>query len=182
MGDRAPLEVATEIARAAARAGGRALIVGGWVRDRLMERESKDIDVEVYGITADALKPVLEQFGDVNTVGESFTVYKVADLDVSLPRRESKEGRGHRAFAVTGDPSMTPKEAARRRDFTINAIAWDPLNDEYVDPFDGRADIARKLLRAVDPATFPDDSLRVLRLVQFAARFEFAVDPDTAAL
>jgi len=182
MGDRAPLEVATEIARAAARAGGRALIVGGWVRDRLMERESKDIDVEVYGITADALKPVLEQFGDVNTVGESFTVYKVADLDVSLPRRESKEGRGHRAFAVTGDPSMTPKEAARRRDFTINAIAWDPLNDEYVDPFDGRTDIARKLLRAVDPATFPDDSLRVLRLVQFAARFEFAVDPDTAAL
>jgi tRNA nucleotidyltransferase (CCA-adding enzyme) len=182
MTGRAPLDLATAIARDAAAGGGRALIVGGWVRDRVMGRDSKDIDVEVYGIDAEALKTLLRRHGDVNTVGESFTVYKVADLDVSLPRRESKVGRGHRAFAVTGDPSMTPAEAARRRDFTINAIAWDPLSQEYVDPYDGRGDIERRLLRAVDLETFADDSLRVLRLVQFAARFELHVDPATMEL
>jgi hypothetical protein len=83
----------------------------------------------------------------VNTVGESFTVYKVADIDVSLPRRESKIGRGHRGFEVTAT-RLSPEEAARRRDFTINAIAWDPLTDEYVDPFDGRGDLERGVLRA----------------------------------
>src|SRR5205809_5979908 len=117
----------------------------------------------------------------VGAVGQSFPVYKVArpnegDIDVALPRRESKHGRGHKGFEVHGDPSMSIAEAARRRDFTINAIAWDPLTDAYEDPFDGRADLARRLLRAVDPKTFPDDSLRALRAVQFAARFEFALE------
>jgi tRNA nucleotidyltransferase (CCA-adding enzyme) len=175
-------EQALAIARAAAARGGRALIVGGWVRDRIMGHASKDIDIEVYGLTAAALKELLATFGPVNEVGESFTVYKIHDLDVSLPRRESKIGRGHKAFAVTGDPSLSFREAARRRDFTINAISWDPLADEYLDPFDGRADIARRLLRAVDAQTFGEDSLRVLRAVQFAARFEFALDDETIAL
>jgi tRNA nucleotidyltransferase (CCA-adding enzyme) len=163
-------------------AGGRALIVGGWVRDRLLGLDCKDIDLEVFGLGAAALKPLLARFGSVNTVGESFTVYKVADLDVSLPRRESKVGRGHKAFAVTGDPALSIEEAARRRDFTINAISWDPLTGEYLDPFDGRADLARGVLKAVDPRTFADDSLRVLRAIQFAARFEFAIDAGTKAL
>jgi tRNA nucleotidyltransferase (CCA-adding enzyme) len=174
--------VAIEICRAVRDAGGRALIVGGWVRDRLMGVESKDVDVEVFGVPADRLRDVLAAFGSVNTVGESFTVYKVAGIDVSLPRRESKTGRGHKGFTVSGDPSMTPDDAARRRDFTINAISWDPLTDVYVDPFDGRGDIVRRLLRAVDETTFADDSLRVLRAVQFAARFEFAVDERTRRL
>ncbi|HEX5475202.1 MAG TPA: hypothetical protein VFX12_11110 [Vicinamibacterales bacterium] len=182
MTGRDPLDIAAAIAREAARQGGRALVVGGWVRDRLMGVASKDVDVEVYGLEAMALQRVLEAFGEVNTVGESFTVFKVAGVDVALPRRESKIGRGHRGFAVTGDPSMTPAEAARRRDFTINAIAWDPMTGEYVDPVGGRADLEARLLRVVDPRTFPDDSLRVLRLVQFAARFEFAVDPATFEL
>ena len=173
---------ATEIAEAVRAAGGRALIVGGWVRDRLMGRESKDVDVEVYGVPADRLLQVLEGLGRVETVGESFQVFKTGDIDVSLPRRESKSGRGHRGFDVTGDPAMSPTDAARRRDFTINAVAWDPLTDEYFDPFDGRGDIARRLLRVVDPATFPDDSLRVLRAVQFAARLEFTLDEATRAL
>ena len=116
----------------------------------------------------------------MNTVGESFKVYKVGDIDVSLPRRESKIGRGHEAFAVTGDPTMTTTEAARRRDFTINAIAWDPLTDEYLDPFHGRGrHPSGALLNAVDARTFPDDSLRVLRAIQFAARFEFTLEPAT---
>jgi tRNA nucleotidyltransferase (CCA-adding enzyme) len=173
---------ALDIARAVRDAGGRALVVGGWVRDRIMKRPSKDVDLEVFGVEAAALRTLLERFGSVNTVGESFTVYKVADIDVSLPRRESKTGRGHRAFAVTGDPRMTVREAARRRDFTINAISWDPLTDEYVDPYDGRADIASGTLRAVDLETFGDDSLRVLRAVQFAARFGFALDAATREL
>jgi len=175
-------DTAKAIAREVRAAGGRALIVGGWVRDRLLGIECKDVDVEVFGLDGDKLKPLLSRFGQVNTVGESFTVYKVADLDVSLPRRESKVGRGHKAFAVTGDPALSIEEAARRRDFTINAISWDPLTREYLDPFDGRGDIERRLLRAVDARTFADDSLRVLRAIQFAARFAFTLDPGTRAL
>ena len=177
-----PFDTAVALARAVREAGGRALLVGGWVRDRLRGHPSKDVDVEVFGLPADRLEPLLARFGTVNTVGESFAVYKVAGLDVALPRRESKAGRGHRGFRVEGDPSMTPAEAARRRDFTVNAIAWDPLADEYIDPFAGRADLGRGLLRAVDPATFADDSLRVLRGVQFAARFHLHMDRQTKAL
>lgn len=170
---------AIEMARAVRDAGGRALVVGGWVRDRLLGRPSKDVDLEVYGLDAAALRALLARFGPVNAVGESFTVYKVADIDVSLPRRESKIGRGHRGFEVTGDPGMSPGEAARRRDFTINAISWDPLTDTYVDPVGGRDDLRRGVLRAVDPRTFGDDSLRVLRALQFAARFGFTLDAGT---
>ena len=175
-------DLAFAIARRVHDAGGRALIVGGWVRDRLLGRSCKDLDLEVYRLPADRLKSLLAEFGSVNTVGESFTVYKVADVDVALPRRESRTGRGHRAFEVTGDPDLSFVEAARRRDFTINAIAWDPLTEEYIDPFNGRADVSAKILRAVDLRTFGDDSLRVLRAVQFAARFEFALDDATRAL
>ncbi|MBP1605928.1 MAG: cca, partial [Acidobacteria bacterium] len=140
-------------------AGGRALIVGGWVRDRLLGHPSKDIDLEVYGLPAEPLRRVLELMGPVNTVGEAFTVFKVAELDVALPRRESKVARGHRGFEVTGDPFLSVDEATRRRDFTINAIAWDPLDDVYLDPFGGRSDLERRILRIVDPGTFGDDSL-----------------------
>ena len=178
----AELQLALEVARAVASAGGRALIVGGWVRDRLLGRDSKDIDLEVYGVPAASLRALLEQVGPVNTVGESFTVYKVGPLDVALPRRESKTGRGHRGFSVSGDPDLPLEEAARRRDFTINAIAWDPLTEDYLDPCGGRADLERRVLRAVDPATFADDSLRVLRALQFVARFELELDAATRAL
>jgi tRNA nucleotidyltransferase (CCA-adding enzyme) len=174
--------IALAIAAAVREAGGRALVVGGWPRDRLMGRDAKDVDIEVYGIPSDRLRELLGAYGRVEAVGESFQVYKVAGLDVSLPRRESKAGRGHRGFAIAGDPSMTVEEAARRRDFTINAIAWDPLTGEYLDPFGGRLDIERRVLRAVDPSTFGDDSLRVLRAVQFAARLEFTLDDATRAL
>ena len=169
------IETATAIARLVREHGGRALVVGGWVRDRLLGRPGKDVDLEVYGLPAPRLKTLLDSLAPVNTVGESFTVYKVLDVDVSLPRRESKIGRGHRAFEVSGDPDMAPEDAARRRDFTVNAIAWDPLSDAYLDPFDGRRDLLeRRVLRAVDPRTFGDDSLRVLRGIQFAARFDLA--------
>jgi tRNA nucleotidyltransferase (CCA-adding enzyme) len=177
------IDTARAIAETVAAEGGRALFVGGWVRDRLLGHDSKDVDIEVYGIPAGRLREILERFGTVNAVGESFTVYKVEGIDVSLPRRDSKVGRGHRGFEVTGDPGMSIEEAARRRDFTVNAIAWDPLRREYHDPFGGRTDLLeRRILRAVDPRTFGDDSLRVLRAVQFAARFGLQVEPATFEL
>ncbi|MDX6305446.1 MAG: hypothetical protein QOI77_2415 [Blastocatellia bacterium] len=171
------------LAEAVRSEGGRALLVGGCVRDELMGRQPKDWDVEIYGIAPARLRELLDSFGEVNVVGEAFTVYKLgAHLDVSLPRRERKTGRGHRAFFIEGDPEMAIQEAAARRDFTINAILQDPLTGEIIDPFHGRDDLQSGILRAVSPNTFSEDSLRVLRAAQFAARFEFRVEPETALL
>ena len=177
------IEIASQIAQAVRKRGGRALLVGGWVRDRLLGIASKDIDLEVFGLPPGELRETLERFGDVNAVGESFKVYKVAGIDVAIPRRDSKIGSGHRGFEITGDPFMPVEEAARRRDFTVNAIAFDPLTNEYLDPFEGRLDLLeRRTLRHVDARTFGDDSLRVLRGVQFAARFGLTMDEGTKAL
>lgn len=176
------IELVGPIAEAVRQRGGRALLVGGCVRDELLGREPKDLDLEVFGIEAPALRTLLDALGQVDAVGQSFAVYKIAGLDVALPRRESKAGRGHKGFIVDGDPDLSVTEAARRRDFTINAISRDPLTGEIVDPFDGQADLSARRLRVVDPRTFGDDSLRVLRAVQFVARFELSIDEDTRAL
>jgi tRNA nucleotidyltransferase (CCA-adding enzyme) len=173
------LALARSVAEAARARGGRAVIVGGYVRDRLLGRPHHEIDLELYGIPEADVPGLLGAFGRVEPVGQSFPVYKLGTMDVALPRRESKSGRGHKGFAVHGDPWMPLAEAARRRDFTINAIAWDPLADLYEDPFGGRADLDARVLRVVDPLTFADDSLRVLRALQFAARFELTVPVDT---
>ncbi len=171
------------LARAIHEAGGRALLVGGCVRDALMGVQPKDWDLEVYNLDAARLREILDQFGTVNVVGEAFTVYKLGhDLDVSIPRRERKSGRGHKAFVIEGDSSMSVAEATLRRDFTINAILQDPLTDELMDPFEGRRDIEQRILRAVSKDTFAEDSLRVLRAAQFAARFEFDIEPETVEL
>ena len=187
--DGASLASAVRIAEGVKAAGGRALVVGGWVRDRLRGQPSADLDLEIFGIAAERLPEILSAYGRVEPVGHSFPVYKVVPeqrhhgaIDVALPRRESKQGRGHKGFAVEGYPWLSIVEAARRRDFTVNAIAWDPLRDAYEDPFDGRRDLEQRVLRAVDLQTFGDDSLRVLRAVQFAARFDFALDAATAAV
>lgn len=164
-------------------AGGRALLVGGCVRDVLMGSQPKDWDLEIYGVDPPKLRDLLDAFGSVNVVGEAFTVYKLDhDIDVSVPRRERKSGRGHRAFLIESDPELDFEAAARRRDFTINAIMQDPLTGDIIDPFKGREDLQNRLLRAVSPETFAEDSLRVLRAAQFAARFEFEIDPQTVAL
>lgn len=176
-------EKVISLAEKIASTGGRAMLNGGCVRDELMGVEPKDWDVEVYGVEPDRLREIVAEFGEVNAVGESFAVYKIGnDLDVSLPRRERKSGSGHRGFTIVGDPSMSFEEACRRRDFTVNAILKDPITGEVVDPFDGRGDIKRKLLRMVSRETFGEDSLRVLRAAQFAARFEFTVDAETTEL
>ena len=164
--------------------GGRALFVGGCVRDALRGETPKDFDVEVYGLPAREIEALLRglkiRFG---AAGRSFGVFKIHDapVDVALPRRESKCGLGHTAFVVEGDPFMPLKEAAARRDFTVNAIYLDPLSGEIEDPFDGRGDLARGVLRHTSPA-FSEDPLRVLRAMQFLARFRFDVAPETLEL
>lgn len=173
---------ARRIAAAVRDAGGRAWCVGGFARDRLLGRPSKDLDIEVFGIPQDRLLALLQSLGKVVPAGQAFPVYKLGDIDVALPRRESKTGRGHKGFTVEGDPSMPFADAARRRDFTINAIGWDPLTGEYLDPFEGRKDLDDRMLRVVDPGTFADDSLRVLRALQFAARFELTIAAETARI
>jgi len=171
------------LARAIHDAGGRALLVGGCVRDELMGKQPKDWDLEVYNLDAARVREILDQFGSVNVVGESFTVYKLGhDLDVSIPRRERKSGRGHKGFVIEGDPSMSVAEATRRRDFTINAILRDPLTGELSDLYEGQRDLQQRVLRAVSSETFAEDSLRVLRAAQFAARFEFDISPETVEL
>lgn len=172
-----------DLARAVRTAGGRALLVGGCVRDLLMGVQPKDWDLEIYQLRPETVRQILDEFGSVNVVGEAFTVYKIGqDLDVSLPRRDRKTGRGHRGFVVDGDPWMSVEEATKRRDFTVNAILKDPLTGETIDPVAGEQDLKHCILRAVSAETFPDDSLRVLRGAQFAARFNFVIDEATVDL
>ncbi|MCB9556843.1 MAG: HDIG domain-containing protein [Deltaproteobacteria bacterium] len=173
-----------QIVERIASAGGRALLVGGFVRDRLRAQPSKDYDLEVYGLTLDQLHDVLEQSGPVIAVGRAFGVLRVKgiDADFSIPRRDNKQGPGHRGFVVELDPSLDFAAAARRRDLTINAIGLDPLSGEILDPFQGQADLARGILRATDEQTFAEDPLRALRVAQFAARFEMQADPALVAL
>src|SRR5215204_4947271 len=176
-------EKVIQIAKAVEESGGRALLVGGCVRDMLMRKRPKDFDLEIYQVEPARLREILDRFGKVNTVGEAFTVYKLGhDLDVSIPRRERKSGRGHRGFVIEGEPSMSIEEATRRRDFTINAILQDPLTDEVIDPFYGKKDINDRVLRTVANDTFVEDSLRVLRAAQFASRLDFTIDANTVAL
>jgi tRNA nucleotidyltransferase (CCA-adding enzyme) len=176
-------EKVLDLAQRIQAAGGRPLLVGGCVRDQIMGNEPKDWDLEVYQLEPTRLREVLDQFGTVNVVGEAFTVYKLDQhLDVSIPRRERKSGPGHRGFVIEGDPEMTVEEATRRRDFTINALLLDPFTQEVFDPFAGQRDLKNKILRAVSFDTFAEDSLRVLRAAQFAARFEFDIDPATVSL
>jgi tRNA nucleotidyltransferase (CCA-adding enzyme) len=177
-----PLDLTRAIAAAVRARGGRAIVVGGWVRDRLLGIVSKDVDVEVFGVEEGELARLLSAFGRVEPVGQSFPVYKIRTIDVALPRRESKSGRGHKGFTVVGDPTMTFEEAVRRRDFTINAIGFDPLTQAHLDPCGGQDDLGARRLRVVDPERFADDSLRVLRAVQFVARFDLDVDAGTRQL
>lgn len=177
-----------QLAESLRKAGGRAMLVGGCVRDEVMGIAPKDWDLEIYGVEPDRLREILDEFSasigeDLNVVGEAFTVYKIgSDLDVALPRRERKVGRGHKGFVVEGDPDMSFEEACLRRDFTVNAIVKDPLTGEIVDPFNGRDDIDKKVLRHVSNESFAEDSLRVLRAAQFAARLEFDIALETVEL
>jgi tRNA nucleotidyltransferase (CCA-adding enzyme) len=163
----------------------KALLVGGCVRDALLGLPVKDFDVEVYGVTLAALAAALGRFGATNVVGRAFGVVRLAlpgagDVDFSVPRRDSRVGAGHRGFAVAPDPELDPREAAARRDFTVNALAWDPRRAVAIDHFGGLADLRERVLRHTSDA-FDEDPLRVLRAMQFASRLDFTVAPGTIA-
>ena len=162
-----------------------AFLVGGCVRDALLGLPVKDFDVEVHGVPLETLAEALGRFGGTDVVGRAFGVVKLAlpgagDVDFSIPRRDSWVGAGHRGFVVEQDPGLSPREAAARRDFTVNALSWDPRRAVVIDHFGGLADLGARVLRHTS-AAFDEDPLRVLRAMQFASRFEFEVAPETIA-
>lgn len=164
------------------------LVVGGAVRDSFEGHTNKDIDIEVHGTSIDALVSELKSHGyTVDEVGRQFGVLKVAkrgvvsDLDISVPRTENRTGAGHRSFSVDMDENMTVSEAAQRRDFTFNAVMYDPSRKMLVDPTGGRDDYEHKVMRHVSKK-FAEDPLRVLRGFQFASRFNMSYAPETAEL
>ncbi len=175
------LKIANDIREA----GGRAYLVGGWVRDALLGKSCRDYDVEVYDMAQDALVPILSKYGRTNLVGKAFGVIHLAmkglSLDFSFPRTESKVGYGHRGFVVHTDEKLSFKEAALRRDFTINAMGMELPDLTLCDPYGGIDDLKTHTLRHVGPA-FAEDSLRILRGVQFASRFGCTLAPSTVEL
>lgn len=153
------------------------IIVGGYVRDKLLNIESKDIDIELYGsVNIDTLEKLLLPYGKINVVGKSFGVIKLSyndfEIDFTLPRKESKSGSGHKGFDITLEQNLDFAAAALRRDFTINAIGYDPINNIILDPYNGQDHIKQKILTHVNDETFTEDPLRILRAIQFASRFE----------
>ena len=178
------IALARKIAGRVAQAGGRALFVGGVVRDALMDLDSKDIDIEIYGLKPENLKSLLAEMGTVVEKGANFGVYGLSHthLDIALPRREHCVGGGHRDFEVDVDPYLPLQAASMRRDFTINAMMQDVLTGELIDQWGGREDLKAGIIRRVSDATFPEDALRVFRAAQFAARLNAQIEPKTMAL
>ena len=177
-------EIVLEIAKAVKEAGGRALLIGGCVRDMILNNISKDFDIEAFGLQSQEVEKIAKLFGKVAKVGKSFGVLKLIlsnkiEIDISLPRKDSKISAGHKGFDVNTDPYMSFKKAASRRDFTINSIGFDPLTNKFYDPFKGIEDIKNKILKVTNPKTFIEDPLRILRAIQFVARFELEVEPET---
>jgi len=165
----------------------KAIIVGGSVRDHFVKLPSKDVDIEVYGLeNMEMLEELLSQFGTVNLVGKSFGVlkftYEGEEYDFSFPRTEQKVGQGHRGFDVSVDGHLAYEEAAKRRDFSINALGYEIVEEKFLDPFGGLEDIKTQKLRHIDDDTFVEDPLRVYRAVQFCARFGYSLAEETFAL
>lgn len=165
-------------------AGGQVYFVGGCVRDFFLGEPIKDIDVEVFGVEAARLEKILSQYGKNNYIGKSFGVYKIEGMpwDVTLPRTEKKVGFDHKSFTVQVDPDLPLEEAAKRRDFTWNALYADGVSGRVLDPFGGLEDLQSGIVRHIHDDTFAEDPLRVLRAVQFAGRFGFALHTDTRRL
>lgn len=178
------LALSREIAAAVDAAGGRTYYVGGFVRDSLMGIACKDIDLEVYGVTPARLRELLSGLGEVYDRGASFGVLGLrhSDIDIAMPRTESRTGARHTDFDVSVDPFLPVERACRRRDFTINAMLMDVRTGEVVDLYGGRRDLRDGVIRCVCPETFVEDALRAFRAAQFAARLKARIAPETLAL
>ena len=177
-------QMARRVAELVAAEGGHTYFVGGFVRDALLGRENKDVDIEVHGITPKCLEGILDSLGQRITIGESFGIFNLKgySLDIAMPRKEEARGRGHKDFAIFVDPFIGTEGACRRRDFTFNALMQDVLTGEIVDHFGGQVDLKAGVLRHVNDTSFAEDPLRVLRAAQFAARFDFQVAEETVEL
>lgn len=177
-------EMAKKLAETVRAHGGTAYYVGGYVRDRLLNIENKDIDIEVHGVDASTLAELLDTLGERLCFGESFGIFSLKGygIDIAMPRKERAIGLGHRDFETFADPFIGTYEAAKRRDFTIGALMMDVLTEEITDHFGGKNDLENGILRHVCAETFTEDPLRVLRLAQFAARFDFSPAEETLAL
>ena len=177
-------KMAREVARLVAAKGGRTFYVGGFVRDALIHKENKDVDIEVHGISPGCLEEILDSLGERMVIGESFGIFglKGFDLDIAMPRKEEVRGQGHKDFDIFVDPFIGTEAAARRRDFTFNALMQDVLTGEILDHFGGVEDLKGGVLRHVNDKSFAEDPLRVLRAAQFAARFKFCVATETVEL
>lgn len=164
--------------------GGKTYYVGGFVRDLLLGKDNKDIDIEVHGIQQNDLLSILAEFGEPLSYGDSFGIYSLAghNIDIAMPRTEKNVGKGHKDFEVFVDPYIDLTTAIERRDFTINAIYKDVLTGEIIDPFNGINDLRNKIIRHINSKTFIEDPLRVLRACQFASRFNFNIDENTIEL
>ena len=167
--------------------GATPILVGGSVRDFFLNIPVKDYDIEIFGIDSlDIIQKSLEKFGSVKLVGKSFGVLTLRvneyDFDFALPRTETKIGNTHQDFEVITNANLSFKEAAIRRDFTINAIGYDFFKQEFLDPFDGIKDLKNKIIKHINDTTFIEDSLRVYRAVQFASRFDFKIAENTKEL
>ncbi len=179
--------VVNEIASAVNAYGGRTFYVGGYVRDKILGKENKDLDIEIHNIEPGELREILSQVGtiDERKVGDNFGIFalKGYDVDIALPRAEKPLGNGgHKDFIIDVDPYIGFEAACRRRDFTMNAMMQDVLTGEIIDPFGGLNDIKRKQIKHVDKDTFADDPLRVFRAAQFASRFNFSISGPTVVL
>ncbi len=176
-------EAVVDFSKSVSEHAGRVYLVGGAVRDELLNEAPHDLDLEVHGLNPEELAPLLAPFGVAEATGKSFATYKFrvgqSEIQIALPRTEVRTGNKHNAFDVTAHPEFGITEAARRRDFTIGAISKDVLTGEIFDPFHGIEDLDTKTLRMVDEKTFGEDPLRVLRGARFAARFGLTVEPAT---
>ena len=178
------VEMCRKIGQKIAEKGGKCYYVGGCVRDEILGRSTKDIDIEVHLVTPDALREALSELGEVNEFGVSFGIFNLKgyDIDIAMPRLETCTGRGHRDFDVYVDPFLGEKKAALRRDFTVNALMKNVLTGEILDFFGGVEDRQDGVIRHVNDSSFAEDPLRVLRACQFAARFNFKIHEQTVEL
>ena len=180
-------EILEDILKDLQEIGATPIIVGGSVRDFFLNIPVKDYDIEIFGIDSlETIQKSLEKFASVKLVGKSFGVLTLRvneyDFDFALPRIEKKIGNTHQDFEIITNANLSFKEAAIRRDFTINAIGYDFCTKDFLDPFDGINDLKNRVLKHIDDKTFIEDSLRVYRAVQFSARFDFSLDEKTFEL
>ena len=152
---------AEELALKVKEKGGRAFYVGGYVRDFLMHKENKDIDIEVHGLDENVLLEILNEIGRVNYFGKSFGIYSLEgeNIEIAMPRSEKLVGSGHKDFLIDVDKDLGYKKAALRRDFTINAIMMDVLSGEILDFFNGREDLHKGIIRHINDEKFQEDPL-----------------------